>query len=46
LLARGHDSRAAWVDRQLPERVDFYANESLLKMLDIDLSTMTPVEQP
>jgi hypothetical protein len=46
LLSRGHDSRAAWVDRQLPELVETYANESLLRLLDIDLSTMTPVEQP
>jgi hypothetical protein len=30
----------------LPELIDTHANGSLLKMLDIDLSTMTPVEQP
>jgi hypothetical protein len=46
LLSRGDENRAAWVDRQLPDLVDTYANGSLLKMLDIDVATMTPVEQP
>lgn len=46
LLSRGNENRAAWVDRELPELVDTYANGSLLRMLEIDLATMTPVEKP
>ena len=44
LLSRGNDARAAWVDRQLPELVETSDNESLLRLLNIDPSTMTPVE--
>jgi hypothetical protein len=43
LLSRGNEDRAAWVDRVLPDLVDTEANASLLTMLDIDLSAMTPV---
>ena len=46
LLSRGNEDRAAWVDRVLPDLVDTDTNGSLLKMLDVDLSTMTPLEQP
>ncbi len=46
LLSRGNDVRAAWVDRQLPDLVDTVANDSLFRMLDIDLATMTPINQP
>jgi hypothetical protein len=46
LLSRGNEDRAAWVDRVLPDVVDTDTNGSLLKMLDVDLSTMTPLEQP
>jgi hypothetical protein len=45
LLSRGNDDRAAWVDRQLPEFVDTEANASLLRMLDIDPSTMPAVSR-
>jgi hypothetical protein len=44
LLSRGNEDRAAWVDRVLPDLVDTDANASLLRMLDIDLSTMSPVK--
>ena len=46
LLSRGNEDRAAWVDRNLPEFVDTYANESLLRMLNIDVSTMTTIDEP
>jgi hypothetical protein len=36
LIARGLPDRAAWVDRQLPDQVDPYANAALLRMLKID----------
>jgi hypothetical protein len=41
LLSRGNEVRASWVDRVLPELVDTDANASLLKLLDVDLSTMS-----
>lgn len=44
LRARGLDDRADWVDRQLPDIVDTYQNGALLQMLNIDLSTMSPVD--
>ena len=44
LRAKGLDARADWVDRQLPEIVDTYANGALLAMLNIDLSTLSPVD--
>jgi hypothetical protein len=45
LLSRGSEERAAWVDRVLPELVDTDANASLLKLLDVDLSTMTDAKE-
>ena len=45
LLSRGNDDRAAWVDRTLPQLVDTDANASLLRLLEVDLSTMSAVEQ-
>jgi hypothetical protein len=44
LRSRGQGDRADWVDRTLPEVVDTHNNSALLKMLDIDLSTLTPVD--
>jgi hypothetical protein len=44
LRSRGLDDRADWVDRQLPDIVDTYQNGALLQMLNIDLSTMSPVD--
>ena len=43
LRSRGLDARADWVERQLPEMVDTYANESLLNTLRIDPATLTAV---
>ena len=45
LLSRGSEDRAAWVDRALPALVDTDANASLLKLLDVDLSTMSDAEE-
>jgi hypothetical protein len=36
LRARGLPDRAAWVDRQLPDKVDPYKNAALLRTLNID----------
>jgi hypothetical protein len=44
LRSRGLDTRADWVDRTLPEAVDSYENDSLLRMLGIDAAAMSPVE--
>jgi hypothetical protein len=44
LRARGRDERAEWVDRDLPRFVDTAKNAALLRMLDIDSSTMTAVD--
>ena len=44
LRARGLHDRADWVDRQLPDIVDTYKNGALLRMLNIDLDTLSPVE--
>lgn len=44
LRSRGLDDRADWAERQLPEAVDTVKNAALLRMLNIDISTMTPVE--
>ena len=41
LLSRGNEDRAAWVDRVLPALVDTDANASLLRLLDVDPSTMS-----
>ncbi|MGI5212234.1 hypothetical protein [Plantactinospora sp. CA-290183] len=40
LRSRGMDSRADWVDRQLPAMVDIKKNSSLLKTLDIHPASM------
>jgi lambda repressor-like predicted transcriptional regulator len=44
LRSRGLDDRADWAERQLPEAVDTVKNAALLRMLNIDISGMTPVE--
>ncbi len=44
LRDRGAHTRADWVDRQLPPIVDTYDNGALLQMLEIDLSTLAPVD--
>ena len=44
LRSRGQGDRADWVDRTLPEIVDTQQNGAQLKMLDIDLATLTPVD--
>jgi hypothetical protein len=44
LKSRGLDDRAAWAERQLPEAVDIEKNAALLRMLKVDTSDMTPVE--
>jgi hypothetical protein len=36
LKSRGLNDRAAWVDRQLPERIDVNDNAALLATLNID----------
>ncbi|GIF63835.1 hypothetical protein Ais01nite_18700 [Asanoa ishikariensis] len=46
LRARGQDDRADWVDRTLPDIVDSRRNDGLLKLLNLDLSTLPAVEQP
>jgi hypothetical protein len=43
LKSRGLPDRADWVDRDLPEVVDTEKNGALLRMLGIDLATMSPV---
>jgi hypothetical protein len=40
LRSRGLQARADWVDRELPDIVDTYKNGALLRMLDIDPTTM------
>jgi hypothetical protein len=44
LRARQLDDRAAWVERDLPDLVDTDRNGALLRMLGIDLTTMSPVD--
>jgi hypothetical protein len=44
LRSRGLQDRADWVDRTLPQLVDTYRNGALLRMLDLDAATMTPVD--
>jgi hypothetical protein len=44
LRSRGLQDRADWVDRNLPTIVDTHKNGALLRMLDIDPSTMSPVD--
>jgi hypothetical protein len=43
LRSRDLHDRADWVDRDLPEVVDTDKNGALLRMLGIDLATMSPV---
>jgi hypothetical protein len=45
LLSRGNEDRAAWVDRVLPRLVDVSTNASLLRLLDVDLSTMSEINE-
>ncbi|WP_173160387.1 hypothetical protein [Phytohabitans suffuscus] len=40
LRSRGQHERADWVDRELPEVVDTNKNSSLLRMLQIDPTTI------
>ena len=46
LRDRGQDDRADWVERTLPDLVDSARNDGLLKLLDLDLTTLPPVEEP
>jgi hypothetical protein len=41
LRSRGQDSRADWVDRQLPEHIDTTENAALLRTLGIEVATPT-----
>ena len=43
LRADGLDDRAAWVDRDLPNRLDTAKHLTLLRRLGIDVSTLTDV---
>jgi hypothetical protein len=44
LRSRGLDDRADWAERQLPEAVDTVKNAALLRMLNIDISTLATVD--
>jgi len=44
LRSRGMQARADWTDRELPPIIDTYKNGSLLRMLGIDPTTMSPVD--
>lgn len=44
LRSDGRDATADWVDRELPALVDTRKNSALLQTLNIDLTTMVPVE--
>jgi hypothetical protein len=44
LRSRGLQDRADWVDRDLPRIIDTHKNGSLLRMLDIDPTSMSPVD--
>jgi hypothetical protein len=44
LRERGLDDRAAWVDRQLPDRVDVARNAGLLRTLNIDPAELADAE--
>ena len=41
LRSRDLHSRADWVDRQFPERIDAAKNASLLRTLGIDVATVS-----
>ena len=43
LRSRGLHARADWVDRELPALVDTERNAALLRTLDIDPASMSPV---
>lgn len=45
LRSRGLHARADWVDRELPPIIDTNTNGSLLRMLDIDVTTVSPADQ-
>ncbi len=42
LRSRDLHDRADWVERQLPALIDAASNAALLRMLGIDLDTLTP----
>ncbi len=44
LRSRGLLDRADWVDRDLPAIVDTSRNGALLRMLDIDPSTLSSID--
>jgi hypothetical protein len=44
LRARGLNARADWMDRELPGLVDTYKNAALLRMLDVDPASLSPVD--
>jgi hypothetical protein len=46
LRSRGLQDRADWVDRELPDLVDTYKNDSLLQMLGVDPTAISPAEPP
>jgi hypothetical protein len=46
LRSKGLDTRADWVQRELPELVDTDRNRSLLSTLDIDPATLHPAGTP
>ena len=46
LRSRGLHARADWVDRELPDVVDTYKNDSLLQMLGVDPATISPADPP
>jgi hypothetical protein len=46
LRSRGLSDRADWVQRDLPPLVDTDKNGKLLRMLDIDPASMSPVDVP
>jgi hypothetical protein len=46
LRSRGLHARADWVDRELPALVDTERNAALLRTLDIDPASMSPVAAP
>lgn len=46
LRQRGLDERAAWVDRQLSERIDVEQSAELLAMLKIDPADVADDAQP
>jgi len=46
LRRRGQHTRADWVDRELPERVDTVRNAGLLAMLDLDPADLADESSP